>query len=115
MVISRGEIWWADLPAPTGSEPGYKRPVLVVQSDSFNKSPIDTVIVLTLSTNLALADAPGNILLSTRQSGLPKKSVVNVSQIVAADKSFLTEKVKKVEESIINEVEEGLRLVLALR
>ncbi len=91
MVISRGEIWWASLPEPMGSEPGYRRPVLVAQSDNFNQSRIDTVIVVAISSNLRLANAPGNVLLPRRATGLAKDSVANVSQVVTVDKGFLTE------------------------
>ena len=110
----RGEIWWADLPEPRGSEPGYRRPVLVMQSDSFNRSQIRTVIVLIVTSNLRLADAPGNVLLPARLSGLPRDSVVNVSQMLTLDRSFLTEPSGKVSSNVLAEVEAGLRLVLQL-
>src|SRR6266566_3568253 len=89
--IQRGEIWWADLPEPRRSEAGYRRPVLVVQADSFNRSRIQTVIVAVITTNLRLADVPGNILLPARSTGLPCDSVVNVSQLLTLDRAFLTE------------------------
>src|SRR5437764_9420867 len=88
--IQQGEIWWADLPMPRRSEPGYRRPVLVVQADSFNMSRIQTAIVAAITTNLELADAPGNVLLPARSAGLPRDSVVNVSQLLTIDRSFLT-------------------------
>ena len=88
----RGEIWWAELPKPRRSEPGYRRPLLIVQSDDFNRSRISTVIVAVITSNLRLALAPGNVALSKKASGLPKKSVVNVSQIITIDKSLLKEK-----------------------
>ncbi len=91
--MQRGEIWWADLPIPVASEPGYRRPVLIVQSDEFNRSRIRTVIAAVLTTNLRLADAPGNILITTDETGLPQDSIVNVSQVITVDKSFLTEQV----------------------
>ena len=113
-MISRGEIWWASLGEPEGSGPGYRRPVLVVQSDEFNRSRIGTVIVAVLTSNTALAQAPGNVLLKARQAGLAKESVVNVSQVITVDKQCLTEKVKKLEPSALAQVDNGLRLVLAI-
>ncbi len=110
--MHRGEIWWASLDEPEGS--GYRRPVLVVQSDEFNRSRISTVIVAVLTSNLALAQAPGNVLLKARHAGLAKDSVVNVSQVITVDKQCLTEKVKKVEPSTMAEVDNGLRLVLSV-
>ncbi len=114
MVVERGEVWWADLPRPEGSEPGYGRPVVVVQSDSFNRSCIQTVIVIALTTNLRLEAAPGNFPLSADESGLPRDSVVNVSQMVTLDKSFLKERVSRLEAHLVLRLEEGLREVLAL-
>ena len=90
--IQRGEIWWADLPEPRRSEPGYRRPVLVVQADAFNRSRIQTVIVAAITSKLGLAEAPGNVLLPARSSGLPRDSVVNVSQLLTLDRGFLTER-----------------------
>jgi len=112
--MKRGEIWWAELPDPTRSEPGYKRPVLIVQADAFNKSRIRTVIAAALTKNLNLAQAPGNVLVSPKQSGLTQKSVINVSQLVTLDKSFLTERVRALPPSTLAKVEQGLRLVLCL-
>jgi mRNA interferase MazF len=89
--IQRGEIWWADLPEPRRSEPGYRRPVLVVQADSFNLSRIQTAIVAAITSNVELADAPGNVLLPVRSAGLASDSVVNVSQLLTLDRSFPTE------------------------
>lgn len=114
MVIQRGEIWWADLPEPTGSEPGYRRPVLVVQSDGFNRSRIATVIVTVITSNLNLAQAPGNVLLPQKATGLPKDSVANISQVLTVDKRFLTEKIGKLPNYLLEQVESGLRLVMAL-
>ncbi len=110
--MRRGEIWWASLGEPEGSGPGYRRPVLVVQSDEFNCSRISTVIVAVLTSNVTLAQAPGNVLLKARHSGLAKDSVVNVSQVITVDKQCLTEKVKKVESSMMAEIGNGLRLVM---
>lgn len=114
MVIFRGEIWWASLPAPIASEPGYGHPLLVIQSNDFNQSRINTVIAVVITSNLRLADAPGNVLLSKKESGLPKKSVVNVSQLITVDKSFFTEKIGSIDATILKEVEAGIRLVLSL-
>jgi len=93
VVIRRGEIWWASLPEPVGSEPGYRRPVLVVQSDEFNQSRIATVIALSITSNVRLAQAPGNVLLPYKATGLSKDSIVNISQIVTVDKSLLDERI----------------------
>ena len=114
MVIQRGEVWWASLPDPVGSGPGYRRPVLVVQSDEFNHSRIATVIVLTITSNLRLAQAPGNVLLPRKATGLSKNSVVNVSQIVTLDKELLTERIGSLPARLVREVEDGLRMVLVL-
>ena len=110
----RGEIWWASLRAPSGSEPGYRRPILIVQADSFNRSKINTVIAVAITSNLRLAQAPGNVRLTKRQSGLKRDSVVNVSQVITLNKSFLTERVGRLPESKLREVDDGLRLVLGL-
>jgi len=112
--MERGEIWWADLPTPVASEPGYRRPVLIIQSDEFNRSRIRTVIAAVLTTNLRLAEAPGNILVTTDETALPQDSVVNVSQVITVDKSFLMEQVSQVSARVMLLVDEGLRLVLAL-
>jgi mRNA interferase MazF len=95
MVISQGEVWWADLPAPTGSGPGFRRPVVVVQGDAINRSRIATVVCVPLTGNLRWASAPGNVPLAASVTGLPKDSVANVSQIVALDRGLLTELVGK--------------------
>lgn len=112
--MQRGEIWWVDLPEPGGSAPGYRRPVLVLQSDDFTRSRIQTIIVIVLTTNLRLAEAPGNVLVTAGDTGLPKDSVVNVSQIITVDKSFLTERVRRVDAQIMFQVEDGVRTVLGL-
>ena len=95
MVISQGEIWWADLPAPAGSGPGFRRPVVVVQGDGLNRSRIATVICVPLTSNLKWASAPGNVRLSARMTGLHKESVANVSQIITIDKELLKARVGK--------------------
>lgn len=112
--MQRGEIWWADLPTLVASEPGYRRPVLIIQSDEFNRSRIRTVIAAVLTTNLRLAEAPGNVLVTTDETGLPQDSVVNVSQVITVDKTFLMEQVSQVSDRVMLLVDEGLRLVLAL-
>jgi len=114
MVIKRGEIWWAALPEPVGSGPGYKRPVLIIQSNEFNESKINTIIAVVITSNTRLAAAPGNVLLSSKKSKLPKESVINVSQLITIDKSYLTEKIHSLPSSIIAQVDEGLKLVLKL-
>jgi len=115
MVIERGEIWWASLPEPRESEPGFDRPVLVVQCDDFNRSRISTVLAVVVTSNTRLAEAPGNVLLSRKATGLPRESVANVSQLITVDKRFLTRKVRKLARREMAAVEAGLRLVLALR
>lgn len=114
MVIRRGEIWWASLPEPVGSEPGYRRPVLVVQSDEFNQSRIATVIALSITSNVRLAQAPGNVLLPRKATGLSKDSVANISQIVTVDKSLLDERISTLPVKLLKQVEDGLRMVLVL-
>ena len=113
-MIRRGEIWWASLPEPTASEPGYRRPVLVVQSDDFNRSRIATIIAVVITSNLKLAQAPGNVLLPSKATGLVRDSVANVSQVITVDKSFLTERVGTLPPYLLEQVEGGLRLVLSL-
>jgi len=113
-VIQRGEIWWAGLPAPVGSGPGYRKPVLIVQSHAFNESRLNTVIVAAITGNLDLAAAPGNVLLTAHASGLEKDSVVNISQVLTIDRRLLTEFVASVSGRTMAKVDEGLRLVLEL-
>jgi mRNA interferase MazF len=112
VVISQGEIWWADLPAPAGSGPGFRRPVAVVQCDALNQSRIATVVCVPLTSNLKWALAPGNVSLSTRVTGLPKDSVANVSQIITLDKSLLTERVSKLPRPNLEMLFSGVDLVL---
>ncbi|MFP4532151.1 MAG: type II toxin-antitoxin system PemK/MazF family toxin [Desulfobacterales bacterium] len=111
-MISQGEIWWAELLDPTGSGPGFRRPVVVVQGDSFNRSRIATVLCVPLTSNLKWASAPGNVLLETRLTGLPKASVANVSQVVALDKSLLAERAGKLSRAKIDLVLAGIDVVL---
>ena len=113
-MIQRGHIWWAALPEPVGSEPGYRRPVVIVQADNFNESLIGTVVAVTLTTNLQRANAPGNVLLPSRRTGLPKDCVANVSQILTIDRRFLTEHVSSLPNALLERIDEGLRLVLDL-
>lgn len=110
----RGEIWWANLPNPVSSEPGYRRPVLIVQDDTFNQSRISTIIVVIITSNTQLAAAPGNVLLPSAATGLPRDSVANVSQIFTIDKTFLVERVGAIIEQLQVEVDEGLRTILYL-
>lgn len=110
----RGEIWWANLSVPGGSEPGYRRPVLIVQDDTFNQSEIGTVIVVAITSNTRLAAAPGNVLLPSKASGLAKDSVANISQVLTLDKSFLTERLGALPDHLQEAVDDGLRIVLYL-
>lgn len=112
--MRRGEIWWASLENPSGSGPGFRRPVLIIQSNPFNESRINTVIVAVITSNLRLADAPGNVRLSKSESTLSKTSVVNVSQILTLDRSYLKERVALLGSRPMRLVEDGLRLALAL-
>ena len=112
MVISRGEVWWASLPPPTGSGPGFRRPVIVVQGDALNRSRLATVVCVPLTSNLRWADAPGNVPLSGSNAGLPKDSVANVSQIVTLDKTLLTERVGRLSASKLELVLTGIDIVL---
>jgi mRNA interferase MazF len=112
--MQRGEIWWATLPEPAGSGPGYRRPLLVVSANSFNESRINTVSAAVITSNLRLADAPGNVRLSPRGLGLSRPSVVNVSQLITVDKAFLTDRIGKLNARLQTAVDDGLRLVLAV-
>lgn len=114
-MIRRGEIYWVDLAEPRGSEPGYRRPAVVVQADPFNKSRIATTVVMILTSNLELARAPGNVLLPKSVTGLPKDSVANVSQILTVDRTDLDGgAVAKLSKAYLDDLDDGLRLVLAL-
>jgi mRNA interferase MazF len=114
MEIGRGEVWWVDLPDPAGSGPGGTRPVLVVQSNAFNRSAIATVVVAVITSNLRLAEAPGNVLLAKREGGLRKPSVINISQLFTLDRSVLRARAGKVRPATLEAVAQGLRLVLGL-
>lgn len=112
--MNRGEIWWADIDGPRASEPGYTRPVLIVQSDAYNRSHIKPVLAVVLTSNLVLAEAPGNVKLAARSTGLPKDSVADVSQIITIDKAFLRDRCGCLEGASLAQVEKGLRQVLDL-
>ena len=112
MVISQGEIWWADVPAPTGSGPGFRRPVVVVQGDALNRSRIATVVCVPLTSNLRWEAAPGNVFLSAHLTGLSKDSVANVSQVVTLDKDLLTERVGKLPRAKVGLLFSGIDVVL---
>ena len=113
-MIRRGEVWWALLPAPVGSEPGGRRPVLVVQTDEYNKSELRTVVVVTFTTNLRLAGAPGNVLCPKGYADMPKESVINVSQVATVNRTRLTARIGKLPWPLMQEVETGMRRVLGL-
>lgn len=113
-VIFRGEIWWAKLPPPWGSEPGYRRPVLIIQSNRFNRSRLATAVAVALTTNLALAELPGNVLVSALEAGLAEDSVVNITQIVTLDRQMLETRIGKLSDDLLRRVEDGLRLIQEL-
>lgn len=112
MSISQGDVWWADLAEPTASEPGFRRPVVVVQGNALNRSRIRTVICVSLTSNVKWAAAPGNVLLPAGVTGLPKESVANVSQIVTLDKTDLTERAGKLPQTKLELVLSGIDVVL---
>ncbi len=112
MVIAQSEVWWADLPAPVGSAPGFRRPVVIIQGDALNRSRISTVICVPLTGNLRWADAPGNVLLTGRLTGLAQDSVANVSQIVTLDRDVLTERTGKVPRAKLELILAGIDVVL---
>ena len=112
--MRRGEIWWADLPAPSGSGPGYRRPVVIVQSNAFNDSRISSVVVLAITSNLALSAAPGNVRVGKSESGLGRVSVINVSQVLTIDRKYLSRRVKALPTRLMSSVNDGMRLSLGL-
>jgi mRNA interferase MazF len=114
MVIHRGDVWWADLDDPRGSEPGVRRPLVIVQADAFNVSRIRTVVAVVVTSNLRLIDAPGNVLLRARSSGLAKDSVANVSQIVTIDREVLSQRAGRLDHKTMGAIGQGMRLVLDL-
>ena len=111
MVIEQGEIYWVDLGQPTGSEPGYRHPHVVIQNNLFNASRINTVVVCALSSNLKRSQAPGNVLLNKGEANLPKQSVVNISQIYTVNKADLAEKIGKISEKRFDEILYGIKLL----
>jgi len=112
--MRRGEVWWANLPLPSGSGPGMRRPVVVVQSNAFNESSISTVVVVTITSNLALSAAPGNVRINKSVSGLGKASVINVSQVLTLDRNYLTRRVKSLPTKVLSQINSGLSLCLGL-
>jgi mRNA interferase MazF len=112
--MERGTVWWAELARPVASEPGYRRPVIIIQANSFNRSRIKTIMVLVATSNLRLADAPGNVSLPAVSTGLPKDSVANVSQVITVDKRFLVEECGRIPSVLMKAIDEGLRLSLSL-
>ena len=113
-MISRGEIWWATLEDPAGSQPGFRRLLAIIQANEFNSSRINTVLAVVITSNLKLSKAPGNVLLSAKSTGLSKDSVANVSQVITVDKRFLTEKIGELSPNLLQVLNEGLRLILSL-
>jgi mRNA interferase MazF len=114
MVIHRGEIWWANLGMPRGSGPGFERPVLIVQADSFNEAAMETAIIAALTSNIRLADMPGNVLIPSADGCLPKDSVVNVTQLFTVDRDDLIYLIGRVSRAQLRKVNDGLRLVLSI-
>lgn len=112
--MRRGEVWWASLSEPAGAGPGYRRPVVIVQANEFNESSIRTVVVAAITSNLRRAAAPGNVFCRPRDTGLPRESVINVSQVLTVDKRLLTERVSSLPARVMSELDAGLRQVLAL-
>lgn len=111
-MIFQGEVWWADLPSPTGSGPGFRRPVVVVQGDALNRSRLETVVCVPLTSNVKWADAPGNVLLRARTTGLSKHSVANVSQVVTLDRALLSERVGKLSTAKLDLLLSGIDVML---
>lgn len=111
MVIEQGEIYRVDFSKPSGSEPGFRHPHIVIQNNLFNTSNINTVVICALTSNVKRAQAPGNVLLNKGEANLPKKSVVNISQIYTVNKSDLIEKIGKVSTKRLNEILEGIKLL----
>ena len=112
MVIARGDVWWADIPDPVGSGPGFRRPVVVVQGDSINNSRIATVVCVPLTSNLKWAKAPGNVELTQTVTGLPKDSVANVSQIVTLDRALLAKRVGRLSKAKVELIHSGIDVIL---
>ena len=113
--MTRGELWWADFGLPFGSEPGFRRPVIIIQNDYFNRSKINTTIVIPLTTNMILADAPGNIIINKKESKLKKDSVITISQIEVIDRQRLVEKITKMDKTILEKIEYSIMFVLGIK
>ena len=111
-LIKQGDIFWADLPAPRGSEPGYRRPVVVIQQTAINASYINTILCVPLATQTRLSGSPGNVLLSMKQTGLPQVSVANVSQLVSLDKRFLDAYVATLPRHTLEDILDGVELMM---
>jgi mRNA interferase MazF len=114
VVVHRGEIWWADLAEPRRSEPGFRHPVLILQAEPFNRSRLRTVVGIVVSSNTRLLDAPGNVLLPAKETGLPRDSVANVTQFVTIDRDYLKDRARRIPPRTLARVEAGIRLVLDL-
>jgi mRNA interferase MazF len=114
LEYTRGEIWWATLPEPSGSMPGFRRPVVIISSNGFNRSNIKTILAVILTSNLSLASSRGNVLLPAKKTGLPKDSVANVTQIITIDKAILTDRVGYLSSDLMQKLDQGLRLAMAL-
>ena len=110
--VAQGDVWWAELPEPAGSGPGFRRPVVVIQGNSLNRSRIATVVCVPLTSNLVWADAPGNVVLPVKASGLAKDSVANASQIIAIDRAFLTERAGRLAPKQLAQILQGVDVVL---
>ena len=111
-MIAQGEVWWADLPDPSGSAPGLRRPVVVVQADAFNRSALRTVVCVPLTSNRKWAATPGNVALSERETGLPRASVANVTQLVTVDREALTESAGRLTPPKLELILAGIDIVL---
>ena len=114
MVVTRRDVWWADLDEPRGSEPGFPHPLLIIQADAFNRSRLRTVLGVVLTSNARLVDMPGNVLLPAKSTGLPRDSIANVTQIVTLDEDYLSRRVGHISSRLMRRVDDGLRRVLAL-
>ena len=112
--MTRGELWWVDLGVPFGSESGFRRPVIIFQNDFFNKSQIKTTIIIPLSTNMILAEAPGNIVITKKESRLNKDSVIMLSQVKAIDRARLIEKISKIDRTIMEKIENNIMFILGI-
>jgi mRNA interferase MazF len=115
MVINQGDVFWIDFDPPSSSEPGYRHPHVVIQNNLFNKSKINTAVVCSLTSNLSRANAPGNILLKKGEANLPKKSVVNISQLFTVNKSDLTEKIGTLSKRRILQILQGIKILTEIR